>query len=701
MSQIPTYGPLSIEKKEIRVLYIQDFVSGQPYGYEEQCISGRLVHISLADEHLPYYALSYVWGDPAPVSAVILPHGACIPLGRNLLFALSEIQRNNFLPVDLSIWIDAVCINQKDLAEKSWQVAQMDAIYSAAAKTLISLGAPGVNSRQTMQFLNDVGERVLEIWKDSVHQAWLSIPMLDEMENNAKNYDRIPGGLGIRRTLWNLWGRHRNQSALSQVNMVIGSPPSLSGKDIVDFIRLPWWERVWVLQELILSRSPWFVHGDKAVAAERVVASLLFMGEIHHHLLQFIVRQFPAPKITLLGGFVDEWRTCGPESEMNLRSVIAVPAVRLYCDQRIRKSVPWYSPPGAVVTGLESWTLGFVLINVRKRLVTAKALRATNPIDQIYALLGLVKSWPNQAPLSPDYTLSPNEVFSKATVLMLELTISTTRTFLRPATFPKTLPNVASWVPDWSVDWPDIELARFDSFDKVQQKVLYNGRHLLTISGTVFGRIETRETPFDAFRSPNEDLFDSAEAIYGWLRSLHIFSPDVPALLNTEKHLNQDKLVVMAFSLVERVRREFYLAHLLPNPNVSIIDDEINIFGTRWVRDIEELIEALSMALGTCSNMKLYGKEPKVFPRLHRHVERAIEEHHLENTIIQTDKGYVGLTRDTVRKGDLLVQFDIDLGIHFIVRPREDLYELVSMAYVPQLFRDPSIQGNRMEFTLC
>lgn len=44
------------------------------------------------------------------------------------------------LDLDLLLWVDAICINQLDDTEKSWQVAQMADLYSNAEQTLIFLG---------------------------------------------------------------------------------------------------------------------------------------------------------------------------------------------------------------------------------------------------------------------------------------------------------------------------------------------------------------------------------------------------------------------------------------------------------------------------------------------------------------------------------------------------------------------------------
>ena len=42
---------------------------------------------------------------------------------------------------------------------------------------------------------------------------------------------------------------------------------------------------------------------------------------------------------------------------------------------------------------------------------------------------------------------------------------------------------------------------------------------------------------------------------------------------------------------------------------------------------------------------------------------------------------YVGMARDTIRDGDILVRFDVDPGVHFILKPvGDEMFELVARA---------------------
>lgn len=104
------YKPLNAKNSEIRILYVDGFTDGSPYGYETQCVTGRLRHTSLDKKHhVSFYALSYVWGDPAPVSSIILDNGARVPIAHNLLEALEHIAEYRFLPVGASLFWQSIC----------------------------------------------------------------------------------------------------------------------------------------------------------------------------------------------------------------------------------------------------------------------------------------------------------------------------------------------------------------------------------------------------------------------------------------------------------------------------------------------------------------------------------------------------------------------------------------------------------------
>ncbi|KXJ87678.1 heterokaryon incompatibility protein-domain-containing protein, partial [Microdochium bolleyi] len=84
------------------------------------------------DQHPEYTALSYTWGTGEPSKAILL-NGTLFPV-RDNLYQLW--------------WIDAICINQDDISERSSQVALMRRIYRQASRIVIWLGPAADDSDQ-------------------------------------------------------------------------------------------------------------------------------------------------------------------------------------------------------------------------------------------------------------------------------------------------------------------------------------------------------------------------------------------------------------------------------------------------------------------------------------------------------------------------------------------------------------------------
>ena len=119
------YQPL--QEFEIRVLNLQP-------GQFDDPILAMVVSGSL--ENLAYDALSYVWGDPA-VGVPIEINGHSVFVTENLESALRHIREEG---QSKAIWVDAVCINQKDAVEVMAQVSQMRQIYETAQTVVSWLG---------------------------------------------------------------------------------------------------------------------------------------------------------------------------------------------------------------------------------------------------------------------------------------------------------------------------------------------------------------------------------------------------------------------------------------------------------------------------------------------------------------------------------------------------------------------------------
>jgi hypothetical protein len=112
------------------------------------------------------------------------------------------------------VWADAICINQDDIEERNHQVGQMASVYSHAHHTIIFLGE-GIP--ETTRFL-------------------------DDLQSNASKHEDLVSGSRASESPADL-GSNIEEPALQWI------------------LSRPWFRRVWILQELVLSKDPWIQCG--------------------------------------------------------------------------------------------------------------------------------------------------------------------------------------------------------------------------------------------------------------------------------------------------------------------------------------------------------------------------------------------------------------------------------------------------------
>ena len=89
----------------------------------------------LSDCQGTYKAISYCWGDPKPTCSVLCGTGDYLNLTESAAEILRYVSARN--PEDW-FWIDQLCINQSNLAERSAQVSIMGPIYSSTKQVDLS-----------------------------------------------------------------------------------------------------------------------------------------------------------------------------------------------------------------------------------------------------------------------------------------------------------------------------------------------------------------------------------------------------------------------------------------------------------------------------------------------------------------------------------------------------------------------------------
>ncbi|KAF1994097.1 hypothetical protein P154DRAFT_527292 [Amniculicola lignicola CBS 123094] len=220
-------------------------------------------------EEASYNALSYTWGmnedGNASQDHELFIHGNRKWITQNLFEGLKRIR---LCDKPLRIWIDAVCINQQDVVERSAQVAIMADIYARAEKVLAWLGN-AVEEQEDLimlDLLKRIKKRTEQIkpWKKPtwIHQNCFVLPLLNE--------DSLPcsGCVAYQQSKSGNSNLTEHNAHVDWLKECFRSKPSLgqAAADMTNvgirFFSRRYWKRRWILQELSLSNTHHWYWGQ-------------------------------------------------------------------------------------------------------------------------------------------------------------------------------------------------------------------------------------------------------------------------------------------------------------------------------------------------------------------------------------------------------------------------------------------------------
>lgn len=102
-----------------------------------------------------YMALSYTWGNPHDTCEIFV-NGQSFQATKNLERALRAIRGHEVIRAGYKLWIDAICIDQNNNAERSWMVKRMQEIYGTALDVIVWLGDEADDSNMALDFINSL-----------------------------------------------------------------------------------------------------------------------------------------------------------------------------------------------------------------------------------------------------------------------------------------------------------------------------------------------------------------------------------------------------------------------------------------------------------------------------------------------------------------------------------------------------------------
>ncbi len=199
------YTPLQSSRNQIRLLILL------PGSGTIEC----LLRIVSLDEALQYEALSYVWGDTT-VQKEIRVNGLLMLIKPNLHDALVQFRDAER---DVILWVDAICVNQKDLLERGQQVALMRTVYSQASGTKVWIGKESSESGMAMDLISVLNDAYYKRYS-YLHNPSPSNPVNSNLETRLLSWDVLDELTALRA-----------------------------------FVLRPWFYRVWVIQEVAVSQK--------------------------------------------------------------------------------------------------------------------------------------------------------------------------------------------------------------------------------------------------------------------------------------------------------------------------------------------------------------------------------------------------------------------------------------------------------------
>ncbi len=421
------YPPLERNNENIRLLQI---LESDEQGRDVDLIRCSIETASL-DQGLEYIALSYTWGD-AKVTKPIFIDGEELQVTTNLHLALVALQARG---INTRLWIDAICINQQDNDEKSWQVGQMLRIYEEATQVLVWLGPSADNSDAVFDIIKEIGRDALNcgILSFTEEQKEEAEALFGQVQHlSAFRYHLPQGKPG---TFENMLFQHF--AGPDRPNNGIICPPA----PLEALMSRSWWQRIWVLQEFSVAREVLFMCGDRAVSGEVFEAGLMFfkMQTSSRAQSDSIIHTMDSLDIGIRYGSSDS-----EEDKENERKKLEANARVLYdLDQHHTT----FFIHRRRYQAKNRMNLLRLLLDVSGS-AHSTALCSTDPRDIIFGLLGLSTD-AKALGIVPNYTLSVLQVYEQVAVALnrnlydiLPLCLGTDLEAAKRAEWP-------SWVPDW------------------------------------------------------------------------------------------------------------------------------------------------------------------------------------------------------------------------------------------------------------
>ncbi|KAF5619108.1 heterokaryon incompatibility protein [Fusarium tjaetaba] len=222
------YVPLPTGTNAIRLIKLKPRSCHRPAGISADLVVCELVSFSRGCCP-PYTAVSYAWGKSTTSSQLAIGDQIY-----EVSCTVEQVLRQLVVEdADRFVWVDQICINQQDNAEKSDQVQQMKSIYTEAYLVIAWLGPAADDSDMLLKHIERMGEA---IWADD-HSSVLAA--------------------------------HSNKEGLQAISRAFRS-----------LCQREYWKRLWIIQEFAVGSSLRIACGDVMVWDWNLEALLAYMNQL-------------------------------------------------------------------------------------------------------------------------------------------------------------------------------------------------------------------------------------------------------------------------------------------------------------------------------------------------------------------------------------------------------------------------------------
>ncbi|KAE8449252.1 hypothetical protein EG329_008419 [Mollisiaceae sp. DMI_Dod_QoI] len=364
-----------------------------------------------------YEALSYAWGDSLSMESIYI-NDQSLSVRSNLATILRYLRKKK---VSRILWIDAICINQNDVAEKNVQVQRMVQIYRQASSVLVWLGESTDTSDLAFKTIEALGgaekymvrEPIIPNFIDGNGERW---PLRPENESKLKSWKSITEAQ--KDSLLHLFTRHS------------------------------WWTRMWIVQEITYPPTARLICGHRSMIWDSLESMFTRAEVVEPFLSHSTVFGLAMENLGLAMGKVHALTLLRSRAQ-------ACEELMGFRDRS---------------TSLRS----LAMENIDRS--------ATDPRDMIFALLGL-SSCPNS--VTVNYSTSVRDIYIKATrAMIIDATEDGGRSSIPSlniicTAYRSELPSdhgLPSWVPDFSraPDFGKIMMQMIESACTNNERACYN-----------------------------------------------------------------------------------------------------------------------------------------------------------------------------------------------------------------------------------